>query len=914
MWRCGDVKIRTVFSSIAPSSIVVLFLFLFLFLPFYSPAQQLTGHVVDAYGKPVSYASVYIREIALGLVADDNGNFRTRIEKGDYTLEISSMGFEKKTIIVNIPEKGLDLKVEMKDKIFELQEVVVTNDGEDPAYRIMRNVIARTPYFYRQLKSYESDVYLKGSFKIEHLPKFLKLQVNKQELSMIVGKLYILESQNTVKYTQPNKYEQHVVAVKSSLPADLNIDDDAPLAIVMNNIYAPGAFGGLLSPTSFSVYKFRLEDAYNENGYTIYKIKIIPKKKNRKLVNGYLNIVGDTWNIQCAYITENELSGITATYNLTYNEVKSGAFLPTSYDMSMNINLMGVKGYGKFFSSIQYKNVETNDFSEVRSWSQVSKQTGIAPSSNPSSAGGETARKKQSEKDVRKLQKDIDQLEALAEKERLTTSEARRMAKLITQTTETDEERAQKRKLEITPLDSFISVTKDTLALLRDSTFWEITRKVPLDTEELQSYIVNDSLKIKVDAIGRADSTSRKKAGTWFGAILWGNSRKAGKKFEFDFAGIPKICPEYNFVDGFRLGQKLTLTYHRNAHSRFTFTPSAYYTTARKTAVWNVNSSLAYSPLRDGILSFQLGNESADYAGTNGANRLINSVASLVFAENVVKFYRRKYIFASNHIDIDNGLRLNTELYYAKRNELCNHTAYNFYRRTPDSNLPYGYEEPTPPDVSEYAVMPSHNTFSAYISLQYTPRYHYYIRKGRKYYSHSAYPTFLLGYKKAFPASNALSPAFDRLDLTIHQQVKTDIFSNIQYTVNTGIYLHQETTYLPDYQHFNVNELFVTNKSLYNGFVLMNNYKYVTNEKWFQAHLGYTSDYLLIKRIPFLQNYLFTEDFHLKTLFLPEINHSEIGYSVGLGSFGRVGVFVGFDDWKYENTGIIISLPLMNIF
>jgi hypothetical protein len=865
-------------------NIFIYFIICVLYAPSLS-SQVLRGLVTDAKGQPVSDASVYIREISLGLVADDKGNFRTQIEKGDYTLEISSMGYEKKIITVNIPSKGLDLKVELEDKVYELQEVTVTKGNEDPAYRIMRNVIARTPYFYRQLKSYESDIYLKGSFKIEKIPKLLTVGVNEKELSLVVGKLFILESQNRVKYTAPNKYEQHVVAIKSSIPAESNIEDYDLLGMVTNNIYAPGAFGGLLSPSSFSVYKFSLEDSYRENGHIIYKIKIIPKKKNGMLVNGYLNIVDDVWNVQRAYIIQNELPGMTASYNLTYNEVKPDAFLPTSYDMSLNVSLMGMKGFGKFYSSIQYREVE------VSAIFSPSKEEEYSPDT------------KTIRKDFTKQQKNLKELEALAEKEKLTTREARQMAKLITQTTETEEERKQKRSLEITPLDSFISVTKDTLALLRDSAFWEITRKVPLDLEELQSYIVRDSLKLVADSIEKADSTNNRKAGTWLGAVLWGKEKKLNKKLSIDFAGIPKICPEYNFVDGFWLGQKLTLTYNYKNDDHITITPSAYYTTARKTVVRQIDASATYAPLRNGSLTLSAGTSTRDYAGKHGTNRLINSIASLVFAENTAKFYESRFVQVSNDIDLANGLRLNTQIDYEKRNEPYNNTSFNFLKRTPASNLPHGY-----------GAMPEHQSFSTLVSLQYTPRYYYYIRKGRKYYSHSAYPTFLLSYKKAFPGGKEVNSSYDKVEFSVYQNVKTDIFSRLIYNFNAGMFLSNRQTRLPDYRHFNTNELFITGKFLYDSFALPDHYVYATNDKWFQAHVSYHSSYLLIKQIPFLQNYLLTEDFHLKTLFLPGVNHSEIGYSIGLGSIVRMGVFVGFDDWRYKNTGIVVSLPIVNIF
>jgi hypothetical protein len=704
-------------------------------------AQRLTGHIMNVQQQPVPNASVYIREISLGLVADEKGAFRTQIKPGDYTMEISSVGFEKKIMPITIPEKGSEITIELQDKVYELQEVFVKKDNEDPAYRIMRNVIARSPYFYRQLKSYESDVYIKGSFKIEKIPGLLTIGMDKKELDLMVGKLFLLESQNAVKYTAPNKYEQHVVAIKSSIPSDIGYNDNAPLSMVKQNIYAPGAFSGLLSPSSFSVYKFSLEDSYLEDGNVIYTIKIIPKKKNAKLVNGSLNIVDGTWNIQRANIVENAMSGITANYALTYHEVQPGVFLPTSYDMSLNVSMMGIKGYGKFYSSVQYKNVETIGlFSEqlARKLNDEQGKATVVSAKKPAEA-------------QKKQQQNLQKLEELASKDKLSMGEARKMAKLIIQTTETDEEREQKRNLNLTPSDSLIKITKDSLALMRDSTFWDMTRKISLNSEELQSYIMRDSLKTIADSLETADSVKNRKPKTWLSAFFGGNNKKINKKVSIDFAGIRKICPEYNFVDGFWLGQKLTLTYNYQNNHRIIFKPSAYYATARKTLVWQTDASMTYAPMRNGYLSVSLGNTSQDYAGTLGTNRFINSIASLVFAENTAKFYDSRFARIFNYIDVANGLRLNTRIDYEKRNELHNNTSFNFFKRTPEPNTP-----------NTHNLMPTHQSFAAEISLEYTPRYYYTVREGRKNYSHSAYPTFLLSYKKALPCGKTKNSSYDK--------------------------------------------------------------------------------------------------------------------------------------------------------
>lgn len=61
-----------------------------------------------------------------------------------------------------------------------------------------------------------------------------------------------------------------------------------------------------------------------------------------------------------------------------------------------------------------------------------------------------------------------------------------------------------------------------------------------------------------------------------------------------------------------------------------------------------------------------------------------------------------------------------------------------------------------------------------------------------------------------------------------------------------------------------------------------------------------------------MQGYLFNESLHIRTLWLPHLNHSEAGYSIGFGELGRIGIFVGFNGSEYESTAFTISIPLLN--
>ncbi|MDR2680954.1 MAG: DUF5686 and carboxypeptidase regulatory-like domain-containing protein [Tannerella sp.] len=846
-------------------------------------AQVLAGRIVNEQGQPIPHATFYIRELTLGLIADEQGEFRAKIDKGEYTCDISSLGYERKVITVSVPENGLSLETELREKTYAIREVTVFPGKENPAYRIMRNVISRAPGHLHQVKSYEAGVYLKGTFKIDKLPKLLKIQINDTEAKNMTGKLLVLESQNEVRYHEPDKYEQRVIALSNSIPENFQIDDRVLLSVITSNIYTPSAFGGLLAPGSFSVYKFRLEDSYNEDGHAIHKIQVLPKKKNGTLVSGTLYVVDDTYTIQQADLSLST-AGTTMRFQLTYHEIKPGAFLPTAYDISVNINIMGVKGNGRFYASVKYGKLETNDH-----YTLTAGDTATVLKHASSKAG--TVTKKQ--------QKEQAELEKLINKDELTTREAYKMAKLLEKTVEPEAAKEQKRNLELRPLDSMITVTRDSLALLRDSAYWAENRNLPLREEELQSYVQRDSIRKISEFRENTDSLKKRTATKWISGLLFGEKINTGKKTYFRYGGLLLACTEYNFVDGFRIGQRIEAGVNFDKNRSLSVSPTVHYATARRALNITVDGTLTYAPMRNGKFVVSTGNTTADFAGNNGTSRFGNTLGSLFFALNTAKFYQKRYLGLTNQIDLANGLILNTGLNYEKRNDPENNISYSIFGGTPASNRPHGQDD----------RMPDHEAFTVDITLEYTPRYYYSVWDGKKFYRKSDYPTMRLNYSKAFGSVN--NSSYDKIEATVFQTIRLTLFDRLFYEFNAGVFLSAGQTYLPDFKHFRTNEMFLSGKSLNNSF-LLDNYRYATNDKWMQAHVAYISDYLLLKQIPFMQSYLFNESLHLRTLWLPHLNRNEAGYSIGFGELGRIGVFAGFDGLKYENAGITVTIPLLN--
>jgi hypothetical protein len=169
-----------------------------------------------------------------------------------------------------------------------------------------------------------------------------------------------------------------------------------------------------------------------------------------------------------------------------------------------------------------------------------------------------------------------------------------------------------------------------------------------------------------------------------------------------------------------------------------------------------------------------------------------------------------------------------------------------------------------------------------------------------------------LGVKKAFQLTDkSEQSSFSILQFNIYQRLKISAFDRLNYRVIAGTFLSKQKVFAPDYKYFATSPLIVTNQPFDYTFQLLENYSFSTN-RWLETHINWNSDYLLLKRIGFLQPKQFNESLHLHMLWNDEHprTYLETGYSVGLSMLGRVGVFAGFEGLKYESIGVKVSLSL----
>ena len=601
--------------------------FLLSLITILSFAQNFKGTVTDDSGNPVPYAALYLRETKSGLTTDEHGHFQTKLPMGQYTCEVSSLGYKSQSFSFQMPERDYEENIILAERTYTLPEVSITTGNADPAYAVMRRAIARAAYHRTQVKGYRAGTYLKGTGKGTSIPAVLKLSKEvRKDAKEWLGKLFVLEEQQVVNFTAPNVWNNRVIAHKNSFPEEIQVD----MGITMVNLYTPELFGKIspLNKKAFSYYRFRLDGCFVEAGQMINKIRIIPRKEDNRLLEGDLFIVEDLWCISAADVSVRG-GGLKAQIKVTCKEVQPSVFLPVSTTMSSSIDIMGFKAEASYLAAVHYTEVKT-DIQPQETKKEETAEVTANSAAQP--------KKHKYERPARIGRKDT-QVDSLADK--------------------------------------------------RDSLYWTAVRSVPLRLEEVQSYQYKEKIVLKDSLPGGNKANQKKGLAQVLNTIMWGKTFSTSNKNAWlTLPNLTSYIPEYNFVDGFWLGAKLKTGVKLSQASTLRFVPSFYYTTARKNWVGQGELTLDYAPRNRGRLSLSGGVVSADYNSESGESRFINAMSSSLFGHNHLKLYENTFFTVNHAIEPFNGLLFSSSLSWQRRKMLDNHIRHSWFKRDAEPNLP----------------------------------------------------------------------------------------------------------------------------------------------------------------------------------------------------------------------------------
>ena len=882
----------------------------------FAHSQILKGKITNQSGEPILYATVYIQELKQGTTSNTNGDYEIRLPAGRYTVIYQSLGYQPVYVNITLSEGTLSKNVILTMQYYEIPEVRISASGEDPAYNIMRKAIGMAPYYLNNVSYYKAEVYLKGNLVINKIPRLLqksmKFETSANETSVSAGskpkseeKLlkagdsFLMESINEIEFTAPDKYFQRVISYNSTFPAQGN--EISPMEFIQASFYQPVLADMAISPmapNAFSHYNFKYLGASRQGDFTINKIQVIPKRKSQQLFEGTIYIIEDLWCLQSVDLINENLFGKIKVQQL-YIPVLEDIWMPVSHKFEINIGIIGFKADVGYASSVRYTEVRPN----LSLHKPASLSADILNKTGTGRKASDTI-----------VSKPKQQINRILEKDKLSNRDMAKLARLMEKESSKTVKDSAGKSLEIKDNTTHI-VEKD--ANKKDSIYWAGIRPIPLSDIELRSLKISDSLKIatnlkarKTDTIPLVRNKEKSKFIKTAGEIIFGHSWSDTTGFSFSHGGFINLKSlSFNSVDGFSYGLNFSISKSWKKKSTLSFMPDMRWTFSREQLMWGINTNYSFNTIKHRQLFIRAGTKSRDINNEGGINQFMNSLTSLLLKKNYLKLYESKYLSFGYSSEIINGLTLQLSTNYEDRRILHNTTNFSLL----ESSKVYSENIP----VNRYLLSGS-NEINALrdqrhldflTGISFTPFQKYRIHKGIKIPANSDWPTFELTWKHGINEFSEIPQGLRRYDMfrfEVSRNSTIGAFSNFKWRIRAAGFLDNRDLTFYDFFHINSQPFPVLLNNFEDAFMIPSFYSLSTPEFYVEAHLKYTTPYLLLKLLPVMSNTLMRENIslsYLGTRFQPD--YTEIGYSISEILFiGELGVYAGFDDTKYKSVGV----------
>ncbi len=330
----------------------------------------LNGTVYDkSNNSAVPYSNIYLKESKTGTISQNDGTFSLSVPKLPDTLIISAIGYEKRKIFLTA-KNNRNLNIALTSSDFELSEIII-HPSENPAFRIMRNVIARKPKNDpERANTLICNTYTKLLFKTKGnvegdstlekgLPVYFSEKVSQniiQRKPYIVKGKIIAESQEGLGLFK----DISIAGYANNLSIEFNFYKN-----VIDFLDKP--FISPLHSNAFIYYHFHLADSITTDLGKEYIIEFSPKNSKDPAFKGKMSVLDEFWclseittkipvDANLNYVNKIDLHQTFAPVNdsmvyLKLNEIN--AELKITKDNSLiDINFTGVMNKRSIYSDV----------------------------------------------------------------------------------------------------------------------------------------------------------------------------------------------------------------------------------------------------------------------------------------------------------------------------------------------------------------------------------------------------------------------------------------------------------------------------------------------------------------------------------------------------------------------------------
>lgn len=772
----------------------------FLFYLFFATAAfagKISGTITDDQNKPLPYASITIKEKGAGTTSNQEGRYSFELASGDYTIIVQYVGFAKQEKKIHVTNNDQQVDFTLQPLHLQLKDVVVSSNGEDPAYAIIRNAIKKREEYHSALDSFTCEAYIKTLIKTRALPrKIFGQKIDSADWKQMgvdsagKGVIYLSESLTKIAFKKPDKVKLEVLSGRESGSNGFGFSIPTFIDFYTNNIqimggqFAPRGYVCPIADGALNFYKYHFLGSFFEDGREINRIEVIPRRKYEPLFSGTIEITEGDWRIYSLDLMltkESQLEILdTVKIRQIHFPVTKNIWRTKDQVLYFTFKQFGIDAVGNFLNVYNNYNVtpsfKKNFFNNIimKFDTGVNKKTtAYWDSIRPVPLEHEEVKDYTIKDSIYRYQRDSSFTERYRDSLRRMQGKISVINILWNGFTRSNYNPANYRTIEWQPLLKQVQYnTVEGLVLNAEATF---SRGFPDIKRELSF--------------------------------------------------TPHV--RYGFSNGHLNGWG-TLSYHKRSYWR---------------GIDNSMSDDAAS-FRTNNFSLSGGRRISQFNKDNPISPLFNSIYTLFFNHNYMKIYENYFAQFNYEGASQSGLKYSAQLLYEGRIPLNNTTDFSIIKY---DSLKFTPNYPSEKIDSQFT---RHQAVIANFSLSYQPGQQFVQFPDYRVPLGSKYPTFTLSYEKGFNNVLGSDVDFDKWNFSVTDDMNLKLAGQFNYRIDIGGFLNDKTVFIQDYRHFNGNQIIFASKYL-NSFQIAPYYANSTTASFYATlHAEHHFNGLLTNKIP----------------------------------------------------------------
>ncbi|RSK47500.1 DUF5686 and carboxypeptidase regulatory-like domain-containing protein [Hymenobacter rigui] len=809
------------------------------------------GHVRDQAGAGLGFAAVAVRGTALSTATNEQGAYQLRLPAGRHELVFQYVGYQTQTASVRVPagDSVAVLDVALIQLSVQLGEVVVRSTDRDPAYALVQQAIRWRPYHQREVAAYRARTYLKSVFGLREIPgKLLGMRLPAPEPGTDPKVLRLEETVTELGFRQPGPVQERVLSTRVSGRSQEFGRGRASnqFSIYQNQQRVNIAAQALVSPIAdgaLHYYTYELIGTTRQDGLTLHQIRVAPRRPQTPAYSGMIYLVDGTWRLHSVQLTvspqllKDGFESLRVEQQYMPAPGSPDVWVLQSQKFQFSFSFLGIKGGGT--SQLVYLNYRQ----VVPTFARRPADEMTAPVATQSAAN------------------------SIQPQAPLPGPALRGLARRA---------RQQVRRAAL-PADSLDLRPGEVQrveagANTRSAAYWDQIRPVPLTLDEQRDYRLRDSLEAHRSSRAYQDSVDRRQNRIHISRLLltgytWNNSFRQRR---LQVAPLGE-CLAYNTVEGGVIHALGTYQQQLSGGRVLQLRPALRYGAAARLLSPYLAVSYEYQPQRRAVVEVGGGRRIVDFNDRTQLTPLVNTHYTLYRSRNLAKLYQLQDISLGYGRDLTAGLRLYTQVAWADRLRLQNHSAARIIDvpgREFTSNEPVSQESGPAASRSQALTLA--------LELSWKPGQQYISQPDKTIMLGSRFPLLRL---RAVQALGGILGADVRYTQVLAGLDHTQALGRLgvgQLSVTGGGFLGSPRLEFMDYRHFAGNQTILPTN--FGRFQLLDYYAFSTRRQFLEGHYQQFFRGVLLNRVPLL-----------RTLKLQEVGSVHYLHTAALGHYLEVG-------------------------